>query len=183
KLLIAAAEAAHAVNHSAAFGVHIDGSARIDGRQVMQRVRSERDRFVGFVLDSVEAIDSSDKLRGHARFLTDTRLLVDDHTTVNAGRVIIATGSSPVIPDMYADLGERLVVNDDVFDWDDLPSSVLVVGAGVIGLELGQALARLGVRVTIVNRGERFAGISDPVVRAAARKAFQAELDLRLNTS
>lgn len=183
KLLIAAAEAAHTAHHGAAFGVHIDGSVRIDGRQVMQRVRSERDRFVGFVLDSVEAIDSSDKLRGHARFLTDTRLLVDDHTTVNAGRVIIATGSSPVIPDMYADLGERLVVNDDVFDWDDLPSSVLVVGAGVIGLELGQALARLGVRVTIVNRGERFAGISDPVVRAAARKAFQAELDLRLNTS
>jgi dihydrolipoamide dehydrogenase len=182
KLLIAAAEAAHAMQHSAAFGVHLNGSIRIDGHQVMQRVRSERDRFVGFVLESVDAIDPADKIRGHARFVSDTCLQVDDHTRVNAGRIIIATGSSPVIPDLYASLGDRAVVNDDVFNWNDLPESVLVVGAGVIGLELGQALARLGVRVTIVSRGGSFAGISDPAVRDAALAAFQAELDLRLNT-
>src|SRR6056297_1840382 len=53
KLLIAAAEAAHAAHHAGQFGVHPE-SVRIDGKAVMQRVRSERDRFVGFVLDSVE---------------------------------------------------------------------------------------------------------------------------------
>jgi dihydrolipoamide dehydrogenase len=182
KLLIAAAEAAHTLRHSAAFGVHVNGSVRIDGRQVMQRVRSERDRFVGFVLESVEAIPDTDKLRGHARFLSDTQLQVDDHTVVEASRVIIATGSSPVVPELYAGLGDRLVVNDDVFEWEDLPQSVLVVGAGVIGLELGQALARLGVRVTIVNRTDRFAGIADPLVKASALRAFQEELDVRLAT-
>src|SRR5918993_5552475 len=51
KLLIAAAEAAHAVERAPAFGVHA-GKARVDGREVMARVRSERDRFVGFVLRS-----------------------------------------------------------------------------------------------------------------------------------
>jgi dihydrolipoamide dehydrogenase len=182
KLLIAAAEVAHTIQYSAPFGVHLNGALRIDGRQVMQRVRSERDRFVGFVLESVDAIADTDKLRGHARFLSDTQLQVDDHTVVNASRTIIATGSSPVVPELYAGLGDRLVVNDDVFEWEDLPESVLVVGAGVIGLELGQALARLGVRVTIVNRTDRFAGISDPLVKASALDAFQSELDLRLAT-
>ena len=50
KLLIAAAEAAHEARHTSAFGVHVDGSVRVDGREVMARVRSERDRFVGFVV-------------------------------------------------------------------------------------------------------------------------------------
>lgn len=182
KLLIAAAEAAHAASSADRFGVHIDGKLRIDGAQVMDRVKRERDRFVGFVLDSVEGIPAADKLRGHARFLSDTALDVDGHTQVQARRVVIATGSSPVVPDAYKELGDRIVVNDDVFSWDDLPRSVLVVGAGVIGLELGQALARLGVRVCIINRSASLGGLSDPEVRASAQAAFQSELDLRLNT-
>jgi pyruvate/2-oxoglutarate dehydrogenase complex dihydrolipoamide dehydrogenase (E3) component len=56
KLLIAAAEAAHAVHRAPAFGVHVDGPLRIDGREVMARVRRERDRFVGFVIAGVENI-------------------------------------------------------------------------------------------------------------------------------
>ena len=64
------------------------------------------------------------------------------------------------------------MVNDDVFDWDDLPRSVAVFGPGVIGLELGQALARLGVRVVVLGRGGRVGPITDPVVRRAALKAL-----------
>src|SRR5687767_406440 len=56
KLLIAAAEAVHAVELAPKFGVHVDGAIRVDGRDVMARVRSERDRFVGFVLRDVEQI-------------------------------------------------------------------------------------------------------------------------------
>src|SRR3546814_7408315 len=54
KLLIAAAEAAHTAATAAPFGVHIEGKLRIDGRQVMDRVKRERDRFVGFVLERSE---------------------------------------------------------------------------------------------------------------------------------
>jgi len=182
KLLIAAAEAAHAAREASRFGVHIEGSLRIDGAQVMDRVKRERDRFVGFVLDSVRSIPAEDKLQGEAGFLADTVLKVGDHTEVHAGRVVIATGSSPIVPDAYKKLGGRLVVNDDVFSWNELPRSVLVVGAGVIGLELGQALARLGVRVCIINRSDSLGGLSDPDVRASALEAFQSELDLRLNS-
>ncbi|MGB3291133.1 MAG: dihydrolipoyl dehydrogenase [Burkholderiaceae bacterium] len=182
KLLIAAAEAAHTAVSAAPFGVHIDGKLRVDGTQVMDRVKRERDRFVGFVLESVAGMPADDKITGYARFVADTVLHVDDHTEVQASRVIIATGSSPVVPESYECLGDRVVVNDDVFEWNDLPRSVMVVGAGVIGLELGQALARLGVKTCIVNRSGSLGGLTDPEVRASALAAFHAELDLRLDT-
>src|SRR3546814_15692725 len=82
---------------------------------------------------------AADKVRGYARFLSDTVLQVDEHTEITAGSVIIATGSTPFVPEPYRALGDRVVINDDVFYWDELPGSVMVVGAGVIGLELGQA--------------------------------------------
>ena len=177
KLLIAAAEAAHAVHRAPGFGVHVEGSLRIDGREVMARVRRERDRFVGFVLEGVEAIPAADRIRGTARFV-DAHTLDIDGRKLTARSVVIATGSRPATPPMLRGLGDRLIVNDDVFDWHDLPRSVAVFGPGVIGLELGQALARLGVRVVVLGRGGRVGPITDPFVRAAAIKAFSHEFAL-----
>ena len=181
KLLIAAADAAHAASGAAAFGVHAT-SLRIDGRAVMARLRAERDHFVSFVLDAVEHIPDADRLRGYARFLDGQRLQVDDHTVVEAQRIVIATGSSAAVPALLQEAGDRLVVNDDVFEWQDLPNSVAVIGSGIIGLELGQALHRLGVRVTIFGRSERVAKLQDPAVLAAASRYLGDELDLRLQT-
>jgi dihydrolipoamide dehydrogenase len=182
KLLIAAADAVHAMGVAPQFGVH-PGAVRIDGKQVMARVHAERDRFVGFVLDGVDKIPLADRVRGHARFLDAQQLQVDDHTLIRAARIIIATGSSPQIPDTMASLGDRLVVNDDVFAWRDLPESVAVIGTGVIGLELGQALHRLGVRVALFGRGDNIAQLSDPSVREVAERHLATELDLRLKST
>jgi dihydrolipoamide dehydrogenase len=178
KLLIAAAEAAHAIERAAGFGVHVDGPLRVDGREVMARVRRERDRFVGFVVDGVESIPAADRIRGYAWFLDANTLEVEGGPLIRARSVVIATGSRPAIPPMLSDLGDRLVVNDDVFGWETLPKSVAVFGPGVIGLELGQALARLGVRVVVLGRGGRIGPITDPFVQRAAVKSFAAELTL-----
>jgi len=178
KLLIAAADAAHAVLKFPAFGLAIDGPVRVDGRAVMARVKRERDRFVGFVTDGVDMLAPEERLRGAARFVDDHTLQLDDHTTVNAGAIVIATGSSPAFPAMWRELGDRLVVNDDVFEWDDLPESVAVFGPGVIGLELGQALHRLGVRVTVFGRGGGVGPLRDPQLIAEARRVLGAELPL-----
>jgi dihydrolipoamide dehydrogenase len=182
KLLIAAAEAAHAITEAPGFGVH-SGPLRIDGRAVMARVRAERDRFVGFVLEGVERIDAADRLRGFAYFIDAQHLQIDDHTTIAAERVVIATGSRPQIPERLQNLGARLLINDDVFEWDDLPESVAVIGTGVIGLELGQALHRLGVRVAVFGRSGRVAQLTDPEVSAAAVRTLAGELDLRLHAT
>lgn len=178
KLLIAAADAAHAATRCAEFGIRINGSVNIDGRAVMARVKSERDRFVGFVLQGVEAIPERDKVRGRASFEDDHTLRVDDHTRIRFSTAVIATGSSPAIPAMFRPLGERAIVNDDIFEWDDLPAAVAVFGPGVIGLELGQALHRLGVEVLMFGKDHLVGPFSDPEIRACATRTFQDEFYL-----
>ena len=178
KLLIAAADAAHGIGQAAEFGIHIDGGIRIDGCEVMARVRRERDRFVGFVLDDVNDMPDAERLRGAARFLDDHTLSVAGQPQVKAKGIVIATGSSATPLDSYPGLGDRLIVSDDVFDWLDLPKAMAVIGPGIIGLELGQALHRLGVRVVVLGRGGRVGPISDPQIRAYAIAAFNAEFTL-----
>ncbi len=177
KLLIAAAEAAHAAGLAPAFGIET-GAVSIDGRAVMDRVRRERDRFVGFVLESVDNIPAAHKLTGMARFVDDHTLEVGGHTRVVAERIVIATGSSPAWPRHFEAAGERLVVNDDIFSWDDLPERVAVFGPGVIGLELGQALSRLGVRVHMFGIDSMVGPLTDPEVRACAERVFAGEFFL-----
>jgi dihydrolipoamide dehydrogenase len=178
KLLIAASEAAHMLDAAAAFGVHA-GARRIDGRAVMERVRRERDRFVGFVVEGIDKIPPEDKPRGYARFTGPRTLVVDDHTEIEAARFVIATGSTPQRLPQLDGAGPGIITSDDVFDWDDLPRSVAVIGTGVIGLELGQALARLGVRVAMFARGGSVAQLTDPEVLRVAMKTLAHELDLR----
>lgn len=177
KLLIAAAEAAHAPARWNELGIRLEGEAKVDGRAVMARVRRERDRFVGFVLESVDAIPQADRLVGEARFTSPGALEVGD-TDVTFSRAIIATGSSPSAPAFLRALGDRLVFNDDIFDWQDLPRSVAVFGPGVIGLELGQALFRLGVRVHMFGVGNIVGPFTDPQVRDYAAKTFGEEFAL-----
>ncbi len=172
KLLIAAAETAHHMRHASRFGVNA-GAPTIDGVAVMKRVREERDRFVGFVLDTVEDFDPAHRVRARAHFLDDHTLQLSDGRKVHANAVIIATGSRPNVPPPFQHLGEHLVVNDDVFDWQDLPQSVAVFGAGVIGLELGQALHRLGVRTTLFGRDHAVGPLTDPAVKQEALRLFQ----------
>ena len=178
KLLIAAAEAAHGAAHAAGFGIHAN-PVRVDGAEVMARVRAERDRFVGFVLDGMEQIDPAERLSGNAQFLSAQQLQVDDHTLIHAQRIVIATGSRPFIAPEFAALKERVMTSDDVFDLTELPESIAVIGAGVIGLELGQALHRLGVRVVLYGRENKIAGLSDPLVRDSALACIGAEMTMR----
>ncbi len=182
KLLIAAAEAAHEARHAERFGVHVEG-LRVDGRAVLERVRRERDRFVGFVVRDTEALPDSQRLRGHARFTGPTTLEVGDHTRVEARAVVVASGTTPFVPAPFDALGDRVMVNDDVFELEDLPESVAVVGAGIIALELGQALARLGVRVALFGRSDKLGPFTDPELRRVARETLGAELDLQLRST
>ncbi len=184
KLLIAPAEARHRLQSLPEFGI-ATCTGEVDGVAVMRRVRAERDRFVSFVMEAVKGFDQTHVVRARAEF-EDTHTLrlspPDAAEQANSGveriraeRIIIATGSRPMIPESFNAVGDRLIVNDDVFDWQDLPESVAVFGAGVIGIELGQALHRLGVRVRLFGRGGGVAGLSDPEVRQVAAEIFAAE--------
>src|SRR6187402_1160024 len=155
KLLIAAADHAHHASQNGVFGVDYQAPV-IDGPAVLKRIRNERDRFVGSVVDSINDFPVEHKVKAHAKFISTRELEltgIDGSVShMSAERIVIATGSTPFIPDFLRDVGKRLLVSDDLFELDDLPKSIAIFGAGVIGLELGQALSRLGVRVAVFGK-------------------------------
>lgn len=175
KLLVAAADAAWHSNHAHHFGVGGVAPVAIDGAAVMARVRRERDRFVGFVEDSIASFPDADRLLGRARFVDGQTLIVGEQR-VEARAIVIATGSVSRVPPVLQPAADRLITNDDVFDWTDLPRSVVVFGAGVIGLELGQALHRLGVRVRILGKDGTIGALTDPLIKEAMRAALASEM-------
>lgn len=181
KLLIAAAEARHAIDAAPVFGIRAK-SVDVDGVAVMQRVRALRDDFVGSVLAGIAKVPADQKLAGMARFLDPHTLQVGDRR-VEAGRIILATGSHPVIPAAFGKLGDRLLTTDTVFELPGLPASLAIVGGGAIGLELGQAFHALGVRVRLFHNDTHLGPTGDPAVTAAATALFSAALPCELAVS
>lgn len=175
KLLIAAAEVSHQIDQASMFGIDVTDK-KIDGERVMTRVKSERDRFVGFVEEAVADWPAEHKLQGRATFIDQHTLQIDDHTQVHAERIVIATGSRPLVPGPWYELGDRLLVNDDVFNWERLPKRIAVVGTGVIGMELSQALVRLGVETTLFGIGNKFGPVTDPLINAEVGRVLSEEV-------
>jgi len=182
KLLIAAAKSAHGARNTDLFGIRVSGVA-VDGRAVLERLRAERDRFVGSVLDGAEALPEESRLAGSARFRDRTSLTVGDHTRIAFRTAVIATGSSPTVPKPLRGLGDRLLTTDTLFEIPDLPESLAVLGAGAVGIEIAQAMTRLGIRVTVLDAGETVAGLSEPDLARQAAEIFGAELALHLGST
>lgn len=180
KLLIAAANAAHEARQAGVFGVHT-GAVRVDGREVLARLRRERDHALGEVLQTTEQLlERGGLVRGRGRFVAKDQVQVDGpdgQRRVRFRAAVLATGSSTWTPPGYRALGDAAMTNEEVFELADLPESLLVTGTGEIGLELGQAFHRLGVRTTLVGRSGFVGPLSDPVLLAAATRVFAAELD------
>lgn len=184
KLLIAAADHAHHASQNGVFGVDYQAPV-IDGSAVLKRIRNERDRFVGSVIDSINDFPSEHKVKAQAKFISTRELELTGAdgsvSHMSAERIVIATGSAPVIPDFLQDIGKRLLISDDLFELDDLPKSIAIFGPGVIGLELGQALSRLGVRVAVFGKSGGLAFIKDPAISKYADAEFNHEFCLDLN--
>ncbi|MBW6530007.1 dihydrolipoyl dehydrogenase [Sphingomonas sp. RRHST34] len=179
KLLIAAGRAANQARGAAAFGVDT-GAVTVDAARVWQRVRAERDRFVQAVLDDYHAIPADRVIHGVARFCAADAVMVGD-TRVTARRgIVIATGGHPTVPELLDPVRHLVRTHETIFDLDGLPRALAVLGAGPLGLELGQAFARLGVSVTVIDGGESVGGLKDPAVNRAAVAALGREMTLAL---
>ena len=85
-----------------------------------------------------------------------------------------------MVPPAWVDFGDRILTSDTLFEQEDLPESVAVVGLGIIGLELGQALAQLGVAVTGIDQAETLAGLSDPSAQQSAIEVMSRAFPLWL---
>jgi len=179
KLLLAAAKQAEHVRRSDLFGIRVDGMT-IDDAAVMRRVREERDRFAALTRKQIDKLDPSTRLTGRARFAGPTTLELDDGRRIEARAIVIATGSAPALPPPFEALGDRVLTNESLFELKQLPKRVAVVGTGSLGLEFAQALARLGVQVTLLGKETTLAKVRCPRVHRALLAILKRDMDVHL---
>jgi len=152
-------------------------AAGVNTAAVLRHVRELRDDFVAGVLDGMRPWRESHLIPARARFLDPCTLDIDG-ARLSAGRTIIATGSQPGLPQPWARFRAHLLDSERVFDLDDLPGSLAVIGLGPVGIELAQALAQLGTAVTGIDPGRGIGGLSDPALQDYAIDTFAETLTL-----
>lgn len=164
KMLIEAANAYHARRALHTFGIEGADALRVDLPAVLRRVRALRDDFVAGTLAATDAGERA--ISGHARLLDAQRVEVNGQV-YTARRIIIATGSRPIVPEDWLAFGNRILTTDTLFEQPTLGPRVAVIGLGPLGVEIAQALARLGVEVMAFATGKSVAGLSDPAINDA----------------
>lgn len=172
KALLAAAAAARAARAGAGLGVRI-APPEID----WPAVRAHLARAIA----TIAPLDSESRyralgctvLRDAARFVAPDCLAVGDRR-LTARRIVIACGSRPAIPAVPGLAALPFLTNETLFDLSDKPEHLLILGGGPIGLEMGQAYAGLGCRVSVVQSGP-IAAREDPELVAPLRAALAAE--------
>lgn len=177
KVLIHAANTYHHRYQFSQLGIRGAESLHVDQKKVMEHVRGLRDRFVRSVLSGMEQWKAEHFIAARAQFIDRNTLQVGDQK-IFANKIIIATGSKPIVPQNWIPYRKYLFDTDAFFEKETLPQNLAVVGLGVIGLELGQALHRLGVNVTGVTRGRGLGGLTDPTLQEYAIQTFSKELPI-----
>lgn len=181
KSLISAARARHEALDASRFGISVDG-VQTRFADVMGHVHGVIDAIAPH--DSVERFESLGVtvIKAAARFL-DRRTVEAGETQITARRFVIATGSRAALPPVPGLDDVSFLTNESVFDLQDLPDHLLVLGGGPIGVELSQAFRRLGSAVTLLEGG-RILGRDDPDLVEPVRAQLIADgIDLRENTS
>src|SRR5690606_14173708 len=187
KALIRSAKAADTLRHANRYGLE---SVPVKGsfKNIMNRVRD--------VIAKVEPHDSPERYRklgvdciaGEASFVSPWELEVrhnDGRTErLTARSIIVATGGKPAMLPIQGLQDMRPLTSDNLWDLQEQPERLLVLGGGPIGSELAHAFARLGSQVTQVEKGERLLAKEDPDVSALVLQQFEADgIDVRLRHS
>jgi pyruvate/2-oxoglutarate dehydrogenase complex dihydrolipoamide dehydrogenase (E3) component len=181
KTLIKTAHVYHQMKHSSAFGLPEVVVPPVDFRQVADRIRS--------VVDTIQKHDSEKRfcslgakvVFGRPRFVDEHAVQING-TTISAAKWVIATGSSPMVPPIPGLADTPHLTNREIFYMDTLPKSMIMLGAGPIGIEMAQAFNRLGTRVTVVDRAPQILGkedkdMADTVMQIMANEGVQFVLD------
>ena len=173
KTLIDAARTVHATRLGVQAGLlsampDVDFGKAIDRvNRVIQRIQRHDDpeRFRGY---------GCDVRFGKATFINPREVTVDEEI-IRARRFVIATGSRPAIPPVFGLEEAGFDTNETIFRRRALPEHLAVIGGGPVGVELAQAYARLGSRVTVVEMAERLLAVAEPDASAALQQAFERE--------
>ncbi|MCP5437062.1 MAG: dihydrolipoyl dehydrogenase [Chromatiaceae bacterium] len=181
KAVIQIAEDFHRRGVFKRFGVEGHERLSVDVSEAMGYVQDLRDVFVERVIsNSTDKMPDGMFVAGYTRFVEPNLLEMDDGQRIRAEKVIIATGSRPIVPAAWEPFRDRIITTDDFFELEELPTSIAVIGLGVIGLEIGQSLHRLGCKVVGIDMQEAIGGLTDPVAIKSAVDIIGSEMELWL---
>jgi pyruvate/2-oxoglutarate dehydrogenase complex dihydrolipoamide dehydrogenase (E3) component len=174
KALISSARLVHRMRHAQSWGIDASEPA-FDFDAVFAQMRAVRAELAP--LDSQERFESLgvDVFRGEATFLSPEELMVGDKK-LRGRHFVIATGSRAAIPPAVDASRIPYFTNETIFDeLKEKPESLLIVGGGPIGCELGQMFGRLGVKVTLIQRGSRLLKKEDPALSEFVQGILEAD--------
>jgi dihydrolipoamide dehydrogenase len=176
KTLIASAEAFYRVKNLADYGIELNGSVSPNISRMMER----KDKVVSIQVKGIKGLFKSwgvTLVQGKGTLLSAGRIEVEreDGTkdTIEADRIIIATGSRPARIPLFPFDGERILSSDDAVTIKEIPKSMLVVGAGVIGSEFACLFSELGTDITMVEVQERALSTEDVEVSELLAREFK----------
>ena len=180
KTLIASSDLAHDIAHAGELGI-TTGPVQIDFAKIMSR---KKHLINGFADYRVEGIRQFPLYEGKATFLSPTELQVGENTILKARKFIIATGSV-VAPAVLPGLVEAgYIDSDSALELQKLPKSLVVLGGGYIGAELGQFFARMGVDVTIILRSPHLLSGEDHDIGNALTDYYREDgIDVQTDTA
>jgi pyruvate/2-oxoglutarate dehydrogenase complex dihydrolipoamide dehydrogenase (E3) component len=176
KTLLASSDLVADIREGAELGV-TSASPHIDLKHIFER---KRDVIAGFADYRIEGIKTFPLYEGLARFESANALLVGEDVRLEATSFVIATGSVIAPPALPGLVEAGYVDSDAVLDSADLPESIVVLGGGYVGSELGQFLARMGVRTTFLIRAGHLLSTEDKDIGDAVTSYFRLEgIDVR----
>jgi dihydrolipoamide dehydrogenase len=154
--------------------------ARVQGLEVdLKALMAHKDKVVQANTQGIEFLFKKNGIARHlgtARFLSERKVLVEETgEELSARFFLIATGSAPLIPPWAQVDGERVVTSTEALSFPEVPERIIVVGGGVIGLELGVVWHRLGAEVVVLEYMDRILPTMDAELSRAAEKVFKKE--------
>ena len=180
--LSAAGQSCHAIHSIERFGLTTKFDPAIDNHHVLNNLRAVRAKDTSEILSFIYRIPESNRLIGRAHFIDANTLMVNESHTVKFKTAVIATGSVPVVPyELSKYQSQGVYTTQDFFELDQLPQSIAIFGSNREGLQLGQALSYLGVRVVVFGNNGLW-NLTDESVISAAVDAFNERFDLVLNS-
>lgn len=172
KALLAAGKHAHAMTTGAPFGI-TPVTPQVDYAAAKRHVKAVVDGIAPH--DSVERFESLGVkvITEYGRFISPREVQAGEHV-IRARRFVISTGSSPFVPPIPGLDTVRHYTNEDIFELQEQPAHLIIIGGGPIGMEMAQAHARLGSKVTVLE-GMKALGKDDPELAAIALERIRGE--------
>ncbi|KAB3531099.1 dihydrolipoyl dehydrogenase [Alkaliphilus serpentinus] len=178
KALLASAEKLNAIKEAEEFGISIDGKVNVNFEVMMER----KDKTIEQMVKGIKFLLEKRKVRllnGFGKLVEKNKIEVQLNDgsleIIEADKIILATGSVPIIPPLFPYDGNKVITSNEALFLKEMPESLIIVGGGVIGCEFGQFFNKLGTKVTVIEMAEQLLPPEDKDTAKQLERAFKKD--------